>query len=249
MGELTWVRLARRLPGVVRQPELANLEALIEAGVERPPARNLFILSCAIPAGIATFGGLSVFAAWVSGTRGMPLALGTGLTLLLSAAAWFTFYRLYLAIPPSTRHLRDLILKFSQRYVSIGNIFLGEKVVSDPFAALLDEAAGIYLQHGFGHEALTGEAVVKAERAMEEALSKLLEISVQKDPIAQDLNLSSAASLVEEMRLLNQSLRDYAEASKRDGLAGPLSGLREARAELETNTSAQQELDQHLKSR
>jgi len=31
MGALSWVRLARRVPGIVRQRELANVEALIDA--------------------------------------------------------------------------------------------------------------------------------------------------------------------------------------------------------------------------
>jgi hypothetical protein len=248
MGALSWVRLSRRLPGVVRQRELINLEALIDAEEGRQPTRDLFILSCAIPAGIGTFGGLSVFFAWVSGNKGLPLLLGTALTVMLAAGAWFTFFRLYRAVPPSKRRLRDLILKFSHRYASFGNIILGERSLSDEFATVLDEAAKIYLQHRFAEESSLTRATDKAMRAIEEAMSKLLEVALLKDQVAQIQALTWTQPIVEEMRLLDQSLAEYAMTSGRDRIADPLAGLREARAELDTHITATHELDQHIRS-
>ena len=243
MGALSWVRLARRVPGVVRQQELANLEALMEAEAGRQPTRNLFVLSCAIPAGIATFGMGSVFMAWLSGQTGLPLALGTGLTAALSAGAWFTFYRLYRAVPPATRKLRDQISRLSRQYGSFGNIFLGESAMSVPFAARLDEAAGIYLRHGFGRVTPATEASVSA---IESAMAKLLEVAMGRDRDAQNLALAWADPILEEMRRLDRSLVEHALAAKSEGATDPLASLRSARAELETANSARQELDRHL---
>jgi len=248
MGALSWVRLSRRLPGVVRQRELINLEALIDAEDGRQPTRNLFILSCAIPAGIGTFGGLSVFLAWISGNRGLPLALGTALTAVLAAGAWFTFFRLYRAIPPSKRRLRDLIMNFSKRYASFGNIILGERSLSDQFAAVVDEAAGIYLRHSYAEENPQNGVPEKAMRAIEDALSKLLEVAVLKDQVAQNQALTWAHPVLDEMRMLDQSLAEFATTSRQDGFTDPLASLREARAELDTNTTAIQELDQHIRT-
>jgi hypothetical protein len=249
MGSLSWVRIARRVPGVVRQREFANLETLMEAEASRQPARNLFILSCAIPAGIGTFGGLSVFVAWISGNKGLPLLLGTLLTAVLAAGAWFIFYRLYQAIPPAKRHLRDLIMKFSQRYGSFGNIILGERPLSDPFMTLLDEAAGIYLQYCTEKDNSSSEAPTKAINAIEAGMSKLMEVALQKDKAVQDESVSWAKPLIEEMRLLNKTLVEHALASQRDEIADPLAKLRDARADLQSNTSAIHELDQHLRIR
>ncbi len=249
MPALSWVRFSRRVPGVVRQRELENLEALIDAEAGRQPTRNHFVLSCAIPAGIATFGGLTVFVAWLAGNTGMPLILGTALTVGLSAAAWFIFYRLYRSVPESTRRLRDLILKFSKHYASFGNMILGEQSLSDPFAAVLDEASGIYLRHVNNASNQSSEVSKKAIRAIEDALTRLLEVAVQKDRDAQNLALASAQPMLEELRRLDQSLTEHALHADRHGLADPLASLREVRAELETSNTAIQELDQHLESR
>ena len=246
MGAMYWVRLSRRLPGVVRQRELANLEALIDAEENREPARNLFILSCAIPAGIATFGGLSVFAAWVMGNKGLPLILGSAATVVLSAAAWFIFYRLYRAIPPAQRHLRDLILKFGQRYTSFGNVVSGDMCLAEPFATLLDEAAGIYLRHCSVKDSNASEPSTKAMRAIEEAMIKLMEVAVQTEHAAHNRALAWGQPMLEELRLLDQSLLEHASAVDREAFADPLANLRGARAELETGAKAAEELDQHL---
>jgi hypothetical protein len=237
------------VPGVVRQRELPNLEALIDAEAGRQPTRNLFILSCAIPAGIATFGGLTVFVAWLAGNKGLPLLLGTALTAVLTAGAWFIFYRLYRAVPPSTRHLRDLISKFSKRYGSFGNIILGEQALSDPFAALLDEAAGIYLRHAHEADNQGNEVSAKAVRALEDAMTRLMEVAMLKDQAAQNMAMASAMPILQELRLLDRSLTEHSLLAKREGLADPLARLRDVRAELETSNSAIQELDQHLESR
>ncbi len=173
--------------------------------------------------------------------------LGTLATAILAAGAWFTFYRLYRAVPPSKRRLRDLILKFSKRYASFGNVILGEGSLSEPFATVLDEAAKIYLQHSLAEgNPLTG-APDKAMRAMEDAMSKLLEVGLLKDRVAQEQSLTWTQPILEEMRLLDQSLAEYALTARQGGFSDPLSSLREARAELDTSTTAIQELEQHIR--
>ena len=247
MGVLSWVRLSRRLPGVVRQRELVNLEALIDIEEGRQPTRNLFILSCAIPAGIGTFGGFSVFLAWISGNKGLLLLLGIAATAILAAAAWYLFFRLYRAVPLSQRRLRDLLSKFSKQYASFGNIILGEKTLSDPFALVLDEAAGIYLRYRAAADNPSTSAPDKAMRAIDDAMSKLLEVALLKDQVAQDQSLTWTEPILEEMRLLDRSLAEYALTSRPIGLDDPLARLREARADLDTSTAAIQELDQHIR--
>lgn len=249
MPVLSWLRLSRRVPGVVRQRELANLEALIDSEAGHEPSRNLFILSCAIPAGIGTFGGLSVFVAWITGNTGLPLVLGSLLTAALAAGAWFIFYRLYRSIPPARRHLRDQILKFSKRYTSFGNIVLGEQCLSDEFSALLDEAAEIYLVHCFSQETrLTGAQAIAVE-AIESAMSKLMEVAVLKDRTAQTKSMDWAQPLLVEMRMLGQSLARHSQSALDSDASSPLSRLREARANLETISAAHEELDQHIEIR
>jgi hypothetical protein len=247
MGALSWVRLTRRVPGVVRQRELANLEAMIDAEAGRQPTRNLFVLSCAIPAGVATFGGASVFIAWLAGNTGAPLALGTGATAVLTGAAWFLFYRLYRAVPESTRHLRDLNFKFSRRYGSFGNIILGEQPLSDRFATLLDEAAGIYLRHCFAPAQGT-DAEARVVKAIESAMTKLMEVANQSDQEAQNHALSWAQPILNELRLVDRSLLERALTTKGQDLNDPLASLRAARTELDTGNAAVRELDQHLQA-
>jgi|GEM_PF-1323061 len=247
MGALSWVRLSRRLPGVVRQRELVNLEALIDVEEGRQPTRNLFILSCAIPAGIGTFGGFTVFVAWLTGNKGLNLLLGTALTVLLAAGAWFIFYRLYRAVPPSQRRLRDLLSKFTKRYSSFGNIILGEGALSNQFAPLLDEAAEIYLKYRTVAENPLTNAPDKAMRAIEDAMSKLLEVALMKDQVAQDQALTWTQPILAEMRLLDRSLAEHALTTSANEIHDPLARLREARAELDTSTAAIQELDQHIR--
>ncbi len=249
MPALSWVRLSRRVPGVVRQHELANLEALIDAEAGHEPSRNLFILSCAIPAGIGTFGGLSVFFAWIAGNTGLPLLLGSLATLILAAGAWFTFFRLYRSIPPARRHLRDLILKFSKRYASFGNIILGEQCLSDDFSKLLDEAAAIYLEHCFTQEARLTGAQVQAIEAMESAMAKLMEVALVKDRSAQAKCMDWALPLLIEMRMLGQSLGQRTLSALPEDISNPLARLQDARANLESIAAAHEELDQQIEAR
>lgn len=244
MASLSWLRLTRNLTGLVRQQELTNLEALIDLEAERQPAYNFFILSCAIPAGIGIFGGGSVFVAWLAGNTGLPLILGSALTVALAAGAWFTFFRLYQSVAPAKRELRRLIMKLSEKYQKLGNIFLGEGSLSPEFAKLLDEAAGIYLRHSSD----ATEAPDKATKAIDDAMTKLLEVALLKETEAQNLALTWAQPMLEEMRMLDKSLTQNALASKQLDLSDPLANLREARAELETSNTAIQELEDHLKA-
>ncbi len=246
MPALSWVRFARRVTGLVRQRELPNLESLIDAESERQPFHNLFILSCAIPAGIATFGFGSVFVAWLAGNGGLPLLLGSALTVALSAAAWFIFYRLYKSIPPSRMRLRKLIMKLTPRYGSFGNIIGGVQVLSDDFGALLDEASGIYLRHCSNDSAQQDDAPDKAVRAIEEAMARLMEVAVSKDRHAQDQALVWAEPILAELRLLDASLKAHAITAKMSEADDPLAGLRDARVELEATTTAMNELSDHV---
>lgn len=245
MPALSWVRFARRLTGIVRQPELPHLESLIDAEASREPYHNLFILSCAIPAGIGIFGAGTVFVAWLSGQTGLPLLLGSIATAVLAAASWFIFYRLYTAIPPSKRRLRKLIQKFTPKYGSIGNIVGAERVLSDDFGAILDEAAGIYLRRSEagGNNLPTPERSILA---IDEALARLFEAALTKDKQAQNEALSWARPLLEEMRRLDASLQLREISALQADLNDPLIGLREARVEVEATTSAINELTEEI---
>ncbi len=240
MPVLSWVRVARRVNGLIRQPELPNLEALIDLERDRQPYYNYFILSCAIPAGIGTFGGLSVFAAWLSGNKGLPLILGTTATVILSFATWLIFFRLYKSVPASKQKLRKLISKFAPKYASFGNMIAVDPVLSDDFGRLLDEAAGIYLRHFAKDEG----SATKAVRAMDEAMTRLMEVAVTQDRHSQDQALIWAEPMVEELRLLDTSLTAHALAAQRT-YDDPLSALREARVDLESAQSALNELSDH----
>ena len=246
MPTLSWVRFARRVPGLVRQRELPHIEALIDLESDRQPSRQYFELSCAVPAVIATFGGLSVFFAWVNGNTGLSLVLGTALTVVLSGAAWLVFFRLYKSNLPSSQQLRKSILKFSPRYASFSNIVGVEHVLTDEFAPLLDEAAGLYHRHCSDDRKQMGEAHAKAVRAIEESLAKLMEAAVSQDHRAQIQALVWAEPLLEELRLLGRTLEAHALASKRTDLNDPLAGIRDARAELEGTASAIEELRVHV---
>ena len=117
--------------------------------------------------------------------------------------------------------------------------------MSVPFAARLDEAAGIYLRHGFGRVTPATEASVSA---IESAMAKLLEVAMGRDRDAQNLTLAWADPILDEMRRLDRSLVEHASSAHREGVADPLASLRAARAELETSNSARQELDRHLEA-
>lgn len=241
MPALSWLRLARRQNNLVRQQELPNLEKLLDEEAARQPTYNLFVLSCAIPAGIGTFGMGSVFVAWISGNTGLPLILGTAATAILAAAAWFTFYKLYTSIPPTKKKLRDLTLKFTKKYTSFGNVFIGENQLPEAYATLLDEAAAIYQTHT-ASDVNTPQNIVEA---MEQALSKLLETALLPDPEAQNRALSWAEPLLAELRRLHNSIQE-ANNTAHLPQEDPLANLRNIRQELESNQAALKELNNDL---
>lgn len=243
MATLSWVRYARRLTGAVRQSELPHLEALIDAETGRQPYYNYYILACSIPAGIGIFGMGAVFVAWISGHKGLPLLLGTMSTAVLAVAAWFIFYRLSKAVPPSKMRLRKLIQKFTPMYGGLGNIMGAERVLSDEFGAILDEAAGIYMRR-VDDDPTPERAVL----AIEEAMSRLMEVALTKDHRAQQEAMTWAQPLLAEMRLLDESLLARANSARAIALDDPLLGLREARIEIEATTSAVNELSEEIKA-
>lgn len=242
MAALSWIRACRNVTGIVRQRELVHFEALMDAEAGRQPAYNLFILSCAIPACIATFGGLSVFGAWISGANSNSLILGTAFTLLLAAGAWITFFRLYRASSRSRRHLRDLIAKITKRYASFGNIFLGERQLSEQFENILDEASCIYMRHADVAMAPRSMASDTTVRAIEESLSRLFEAALGSHP-SQVQAVSWAEPLLNELRLLDQSIQKNSAARMGSGFSDPMESLRAARADIEVSTQAIQEIE------
>ncbi|MBS1722100.1 MAG: hypothetical protein JSS66_03725 [Armatimonadetes bacterium] len=245
MPRLSWVRFARRMSGLVKQPELPNIESLIDRESDQQPSRNYFVLSCAIPAGIATFGFGSVFVAWLAGNTGLPLVLGSVLTAVLAGAAWYLFFRLYKSVSESRRRLRDAVLKFAPRYAGFGNVVAGEHVLTEEYAALLDEAAGLYLRHA---GTVAEPATTKALRAIEEAMGKLMEVAASKDRQAQVQALDWANPVLDELRLLSRSLDEHARASKVMEQDDPVAGLRQVRAELDGTSEALQELHDHVQN-
>lgn len=245
MGALSWVRFARRVNGLVRQSELTNLETLIETEAERQPNSNYFVLACAIPAGIAIFGGGSVFVAWLSGNYGLPLLLGSILTAFLAIGAWYVFFRLYKSVPPSRIQLRKQVMKFLPRYCSLGNILGGESVMTEQFSALIDEAAGIYLKHCSDSLSHLGDAPTKAVRAIEESMSRLMEVALSKDRRSQEQAMVWALPMLVELRSLDLTLDHHSNLARKNEIDDPLAGLRDARSELEQVQTALSELQDH----
>lgn len=246
MAALTWVRLSRRFTSFIRQKELPNLEAWLDFEATRQPAYTFFILSCAIPAGIGTFGGLTVFVAWLAGNKGTPLILGSVATILLAAITWFIFFRIYQSVSPQQRKLRKLVSQFTSQYASLSNMIVGENSINEEFANLLDRAAAVY--HACTSPTAANQLDYPAQitNVMEESMIKLLEVAVLRDKESEKIALSWAEPLVTELETVHKTLIEKHQQPLNYNSNDPLTNLRSIRAELESHQAAEQELDQHI---
>lgn len=246
MAALSWVRVSRRFTSFIRQKELPNLEAWLDAEARRQPAYTYFILSCAIPAGIGIFGFGTVFVSWITGNTGIPIIIGTAVTIILAAITWFIFFRLHQSVSPLQRQLRKLVAQFTARYASFSNMIVGENPMSEEFANLIDRAAAIYNSCSSptfaNHRDFSPQVVI----AMEKAMIKLIEVAVLNDKDAENQALAWAAPLVDELELVHQALINKSQELPESDTTDPLANLRSIRIDIESQHAAEKELDHHI---
>ncbi len=239
------------MPGLTRQHEFPNLEALLES--EGKPHNTFRVLSYCIPPAVLLFGGASVFLAVWTGAADLAISIGSGVTVALAATAWLIFDRLDRSIPRSKKRVRQLTVKLLSRYVGLGNLVGAEPAIDPEVGALLDEAAKIYLKHLSAEDkgSVFSEARSTAMHALETALAKLLELSEPASAAAQRQAMSHgwAEPLVAEMRELDRALDSHARnALVKKSAEEPLAGLRDARLELQKIDAAVEELEQQQRS-
>jgi len=93
------------------------------------------------------------------------------------------------------------------------------------------------------------EARLRARAAMEEAMTRMLELTEPPNGPAQEAVLARgwAMPLLAEMKALAKAMAEHEEGQRRSPIASSdadaLAGLREARVELERLDQATQELD------
>lgn len=253
MASLSWLRLARRIPGLARQPELPNLEALIEAEGQKP-GDDFLIARWVVPL-VLTVVAVAVFT---------PLAIlvepwlgffGAGL-IAIGGILGLCFHAIAKAIPPSRVVLRKRSRKLLERMCRVKHLLGLEPVLAPEVGSVLDEAARLYLKSATdtGNEARTGvweEARERAMLAMEEAMGRLLELAEPDNAQAQEIALSRgwAQPLLNEMAALGQALDRHAADERLAKLTSAepdaLAGLRSVRDELERIESAESELDRY----
>ncbi|MBI5707847.1 MAG: hypothetical protein HZC36_12755 [Armatimonadetes bacterium] len=251
MATLTWLRLSRKVPGMQKGQELPNLEALIEAEGQKP-GDDLQLASWLTPLILAGIGvcvfvplGLFVLPAFYYGTLGLAsVGLVVGLVLR----------KIVKSISPSQVLLRRRSRKLLERMSGLKSILGVEPALSKPVGSVLEEAARIYMKASAGREkvvqsGLWAEAQGRAVHAMEDAMAQMLELSEPETPQGQELLLSKAwvRKLLQEMVELDRALEQHAENARLAALTGSehdaLSGLRNAREELERIETATEELE------
>lgn len=252
MGALSLLRLARRIPGLAKQSELPNLETLIELESLKPKD-DYHIARWLLPLihttiGLAVFTPLTLMVSpwFLIGAIGLP-------TIGLTLGAIFHF--MAKRITPAQINLRKRSNKLMHRFVGLKNLLGFEGVLSPKVAQILEEASRLYLKCTGVVEDKRPQASVwtdareKAERAMEEAMGRMLELAEPETAAAQEAELSRgwAMPLLREMTALDQALEEHRHnerlAMLTDPAADALAGLRDARSELERLDSATDELE------
>ncbi len=257
MGALSMLRVARRFPGLNKQSEYPHLETLIEEEAYKikdgyhygrwisPLSGVVLALGCFMPLA------LTVHPLFWIGTAGMAV-IGAGL-------GWI-FHRLAMQITPVQMRLRQRCMKLGMRLVSLKNLLGALPTLSPKVAEVLEDAASTYLTARPGPERdlptallpVWNEAAIKAQRALDEAMSQMLALADPETPQAQEVELGRgwALPLLEEMKAtakaLEHSARSAQIASQMDPAMTPLASLRDARSDLERLDSAVSELDQEL---
>jgi len=248
VSSLTWLKLARKVPGLNRQPEFPHLESLIEQEGQHA-SEELLVARWLVPL-ILTVVGLSVFIPlmifvhplFLIGMLGLP-TLGIVLGLV--------FHSMVKSLPPARIELRKQCRKLGERLLGFKNLIGIEPTLSPKVGQLLDEAAKLYLRakvraDSSANTNLASESVSKAADAMEDAMAKLLQLAEPDGVAAQDAALSGswAEQILSEMQRLDKAV----ESSDRNAQASrmietdALARLRETREEIENTESAVMEL-------
>ncbi len=170
--------------------------------------------------------------------------------MALAYGAWLVCDRLDKAIPRSKARIRKLSEQLVARLSRFANVMGLDPALSPAVGKVLDESAGIYLKHSpdFREDQANpfSENHLKAVRALEEAMARMLELATPQTVRAQELELSRgwAVPLLQEMRALDRALDEHARAMLHDASNAPLVGLREARLDLQGLGTALDELEQ-----
>lgn len=252
MGALTWLKVSRRVPGLNKEPEFQNLEALVESEAARPSdayhiARWVVPLVASV-IGISTFLPLALFVhpGFFYGMWGM-----VGLGGILG----FIFHRVALTISESRLALRRRVKVLAGRMLRLRSLLGLDPALSPAVGKLLDEAAVYYFKvcgeapgAGRRHSNLMTQSRARSEAAMEAAMAKMLELAEPDNSAAQEIRLNQgwALPLLKEMRSLSEAVQRQdqeegiaeAEGTARDTLAA----LRTARGDIESIEEALQEL-------
>jgi len=244
MGALAWYRAARKVVGLSPLPEFPNLEALLESE-EGEADEDFRLLARIIPPAIGIVG--TVIFGWVAWVKHPAFALGVLGMWAVAGALWLVFDRMDKSISRSKARVRKLSKEIWERYHSLGHIIGAASPVAPSVAAMLDDAAAIYLKHAASDAKSLDEPRIKAIRAIETAMARMLDLAMPVTVGAQELELGAgwAQPLLQEMKEIDKALDRYAIADSQGLLSGdPLAGLREARLELQGIETAVGELEQ-----
>jgi hypothetical protein len=244
MGAISWARVAKRFVGMDTGQEYPHLEAMLEREAAEPHfdyrllARILPPMMAAI--GIVTFIPAMIYAKWSVAAAGAIFAC-------LSYGLWWFLDRLDKTIPRSRAKLRRLAELIWQRYNGISNLVGIEPSLSSDVAEILEEAARLYQKHlpkDRRDDEPFGDVRLKASRAMEEAMAKLLQLAEPETVRSQELELEKgwARPLLAEMAALDQTLDQHMQTTLADADTGALAGLRDVRLELQRIDAAVDEL-------
>lgn len=248
MSSLSWLRFARRLPGLNKQPAFPDLEALVEAEAEKT-GDEYHIARWVVPlvlttVGVAVFVPLSIFIS--------PYFLfGTGGFALVAGILGYAFHLVAKGITPSQIALRKRTRTLRNRLIQLKHLIGLEPALSPAVGEVLNEAARYYLMvcDDETPEGMWPEARQRAQAAMQEAMTRMLELAEPATAPAQDAALARgwARPLLSEMKALATAIEEHEANQRRSPLAASdrdaLAGLREARVELERLDQATQELD------
>ncbi len=235
------------------QPELASLEAFLEAEAGRQD--DAFHIARWVVPLVLSVVGVSVF---------LPLALifdplfilGAVGMVALGGTLGMIFHRIAKSIPISRINLckrAKLVLARLLRFRSLLGL---EPALSPKVGEVLDQAARLYLiavpepevarASGNG---VWSQARIKATRAMEEAMARMLELAEPESAQAQEFALARgwAQPLLSEMEALAKAIQKHDKADRRlqpgDEKLEAISGLRDARSDLERLEEAVAELE------
>ena len=245
MSTLHWLRIARRYK-IYKQPEYPNIETLIEADHDKP-AGETQLLAKIIPAGIVVFGlGMAILATIVNHNAWYLLTtLGSG---VFGVAAWIILDQLAKKTPASRVLVRKRLKTLEQRICGLSNLVGIEPAMSPEVAAIIDEAAGIYIKHREEEPGAFADNRARATTALEEAMAKILELVEQPTLRNQEFELQKgwAQPLLQEMRDLDKALDENLRSSLANPsrVDDPLAQLRQARLELQSIDTAIDELEQ-----